>query len=156
MGSDPSDRAIIASRNPDIAENVAASVPGTGTSLKGMEGGVQRSEALMTQAEKSSGASSLENLQEGLRVTHDGPPSHNVVAGHSDGTTVVGTAATESAPLPVDDVILVASPGANADGVGDVNLGGVPGEAHRSYWDPADSSLTNMGLIISGNGGRVS
>ena len=149
------------------------------------------------------GAPSLENFQEGLRVTHDGPPSHNVVVGHSCGTTVVGTAATESTPLPVDDVILVASPGANADGVGDFNLAGVPHdqngshvyataalgdpvplysgtgdfgpnpdgprygsttfhsdacapwEAHSSYWDPGSSSLINMGLIISGNGGRL-
>lgn len=232
MGIDSSDRAIIASRNPDIAENVATSVPGTGTSLEGMEGGVRRSEAMMTQAEKTGGttslitwfgyaapaglsdatdvkyadrgASSLGNFQQGLRVTHDGPPSHNVVVGHSYGTTVVGTAVTESTPLPVNDVILVASPGANADGVGDFNLAGVPHdqtgshvyataalgdpvplysgtgdfgpnpdgplygsttfhsdarapwEAHSSYWDLGDSSLINMGLIISGNGGRVS
>ena len=82
--------------------------------------------------------------------------SSDLVVGHSYGTTVVGTAATESTPLPVDDVILVASPGANADGVGDVNLAGVPWEAHSSYWELGDSSLTTMGLIISGNGGRVS
>ena len=129
MGIDSSDRAIIASRNPDVVERVATSVPGTGTSLKGMDGGVQRSEAMMTQAEKTGGAPSLENFQEGLRVTHDGPPTHNVVVGNSYGTTVVGTAATESTPLPVDDVILVASPGS--------------------------SSLINMGLIISGTRGRL-
>lgn len=157
------DRAVVASNNPDTANNVTNSVPGTGTNLAGMEGGVDRSGRMLDQASRAdpsattsvvtwfgydappqlpdatgasyadNGAGDLRSFQEGLRVTHDGPPSHNVLLGHSCGTTVVGTAASGDTPLPVDDVVLVASPGAGVGGINDFNLTGVPNDQNGSH-----------------------
>ncbi|WP_116045259.1 alpha/beta hydrolase [Amycolatopsis palatopharyngis] len=60
----------------------------------------------------------LSRFQEGLRVTHSGPDSHNVVMGHSYGSAVVGHAVNENGPgMPVDDVVFIGSPGVGADGV---------------------------------------
>lgn len=122
MGVDATDRAVIAGNNPDTANNVTTYVPGTGTNLSGMAGGVERSERMLDEARRADpnastsvgtwygydappellnatqssyadhAAGDLRSFQEGLRVTHDGAPSHNVLLGHSYGTTVVGTA----------------------------------------------------------------
>ncbi|MGH3977561.1 MAG: alpha/beta hydrolase [Pseudonocardiaceae bacterium] len=63
----------------------------------------------------------LDAFQEGLRVTHQGPPSHNTVLGHSYGSTVVGHAASDH-DLPVDDVIFVGSPGVGVDSAAELGL----------------------------------
>lgn len=163
MGVDNVDRAVIASNNPDLANNVTTSVPGTGTNLPGMVGGVGRSELMLAEARYAdptastsvvtwfgydappelpdatgssyadNGAGDLRSFQDGLRVTHDGAPSNNVLLGHSYGTTVVGTAASGDTPMPVDDVVLVASPGAGVDTVDDFNLTGVPHDENGSH-----------------------
>ena len=163
MGVDATDRAVIASNNPDTANNVTTYVPGTGTNLSGMAGGVERSERMLDEARRADpnastsvvtwygydappellnatqdsyadhAAGDLRSFQEGLRVTHDGAPSHNVLLGHSYGTTVVGTAASGPTPMPVDDLVLVASPGAGVEGVRDFNLTGVPPEENGTH-----------------------
>ncbi|WP_141658664.1 alpha/beta hydrolase [Carbonactinospora thermoautotrophica] len=57
---------------------------------------------------------SLDRFQDGLRVTHEGPRSHNTVLGHSYGSTVVGFTARDRG-LNADDVIFVGSPGVGVD-----------------------------------------
>lgn len=73
------------------------------------------------------GSGDLRRFQEGLRVTHDaGSPSHNTVLGHSYGSTVAGQTASERAGIDADELILVASPGAEVDEAGELNLNGNP------------------------------
>ncbi|MFG2904487.1 alpha/beta hydrolase [Kitasatospora sp. NPDC048286] len=63
----------------------------------------------------------LARFQTGLRTTHEGNPSHNTLMGHSYGTVVVGFTMRDHT-LPVDDVILVGSPGVGVDHAKDLNI----------------------------------
>jgi hypothetical protein len=63
----------------------------------------------------------LDRFQDGLRATHEGPRSHNVLVGHSYGTTVIGHTARDER-LDVDDVVFVASPGVGVDKIGDLHV----------------------------------
>ncbi|MCE7010011.1 alpha/beta hydrolase family protein [Kibdelosporangium philippinense] len=63
----------------------------------------------------------LDRFQDGLRATHEGPRSHNMVLGHSYGSTVVGHAARDER-LDVDGVIFVGSPGVGVDKIDDLHL----------------------------------
>jgi uncharacterized protein YukE len=53
-------------------------------------------------------------FEQGLRATHDGAPAHDSLLGYSYGSTVAGVTARDAAP-PVDDIVLVGSPGADVD-----------------------------------------
>ena len=172
MGIDDKGRGIIATGNPDTSKNVATFVPGTGSKLSGINGDLERSQRMLDAATTANspstsvvtwygynapagltdatdasyaedGAPALDSFQKGLRATHDGVPSHNVVVGHSYGTTVIGTAASGGHHLNADDIALVASPGANVGNVSDFKLDGVGpsdiGEhayATAARWDP--------------------
>jgi|GEM_PF-1170710 len=60
-------------------------------------------------------AADLASFQQGLRATHEGPPSINTLMGHSYGaSTVSHTAANHD--LAIDNLIQVASPGGGAGG----------------------------------------
>ncbi|MBP0451142.1 hypothetical protein J5Y04_16570 [Kitasatospora sp. RG8] len=63
----------------------------------------------------------LARFQTALRTTHEGNPSHNTLMGHSYGTVVVGFTMREH-NLPVDDVILVGSPGVGVNHAKDLNI----------------------------------
>ncbi|MGI5153395.1 alpha/beta hydrolase [Plantactinospora sp. CA-294935] len=69
------------------------------------------------------GAPELNQFQNGLRATHDGEPSRNVVLGHSYGSTVIGHAAT-GAGINADAVVFVGSPGVDTNSA--TELKGVP------------------------------
>ena len=58
----------------------------------------------------------LRSFQDGLRATHDGPPSRNTVLGYSYGSTVVGHTARDG-HLDADALVFVASPGVGVDDV---------------------------------------
>ncbi len=59
------------------------------------------------------GAPLLDSFATGLRATHqDGYRSHTTVVSHSYGTTTAGWAASHGHTLHVDDLVMVASPGA--------------------------------------------
>lgn len=133
-------RAIIAMGNPDTAANVCTYVPGTGAKLAGASGEMERADRMNTAATRAGSPSTstiawigydapqsifpeagsesyaegarkdLDRFQDGLRATHEGQRSHNVVLGHSYGTTVVGHAAHHER-LDVDGVVLLGSPG---------------------------------------------
>jgi pimeloyl-ACP methyl ester carboxylesterase len=150
-------RAIVAMGNPDTAANVATYVPGTGASLGGVNGDLQRSDS-MVQAAKIAGSPStavitwvgydaprdifpdaaedkwadgakqnLNRFQDGLRASHEGAPAHTTVIGHSYGTTVVGHAARDG-NLNADDVVFVASPGVGVTHADQLHLNGVPSD----------------------------
>src|SRR5699024_9108208 len=56
----------------------------------------------------------IAKFQDGLRASHEGDgPSHNTIIGHSYGTTAIGYAAQDHG-LPVDDMVLLGSPGTGA------------------------------------------
>lgn len=111
------------------------------------------------------GSQDFAQFQNGLRVTHLGDASHNVVIGHSYGTTVAGIAAREYG-LNADQLVLLASTDPGVQNVGQINLinadgSGVPADqvpqrvlasttdddffAHSSTWllsnDPSDSGF---------------
>jgi hypothetical protein len=142
----PDAKVIAALGNPDVADNVAVYVPGTGTDLSNIGGSIDRVDALRAEAEMipgsgdtstivwlgydapdtipaaiqshhaTDGAPALVGFTEGLRASHQGPPAHNTVIGHSYGATVVGTADASGGQgtddgLEADDVIVFGSPG---------------------------------------------
>jgi hypothetical protein len=153
ISADGSGRAIVAMGNPDTSANVATFVPGTGSNLAVVGGYLDRTDrmagaaaiagspstsvitwigydappdlphaALDGYAEHAEG--DLRNFQDGLRVTHEGIPSHNTVIGHSYGTTTIGYAAKDG-NLNANDVAFVASPGVGVYGAKDLHLDGV-------------------------------
>ncbi len=142
----PDAKVIASIGNPDTADNVAIYVPGTGTDLGNVGGSIDRMDDLRAEAEMvpgsgdtstivwlgydapdtipaaiqshhaTDGAPALVDFTEGLRASHQGPPSHNTVIGHSYGSTVVGTADASGGQgtndgLQVDDIVVFGSPG---------------------------------------------
>ncbi|GAB7181702.1 hypothetical protein ATKI12_1533 [Kitasatospora sp. Ki12] len=63
----------------------------------------------------------LHNFETGLRATHEGKPSNNTILGHSFGTTTVGYTLRDKG-LPVDNVVLIASPGAGVEHARDLGV----------------------------------
>ena len=69
------------------------------------------------------GEEALINFQDGLRATHEGTsPSRNTVIGHSYGSTLIGHAAQGDGGLDADGIVLVGSPGTNADHVSELGF----------------------------------
>ncbi|WP_406317447.1 alpha/beta hydrolase [Streptosporangium sp. NBC_01639] len=152
--------AIVAVGDPDTAANVATFVPGTRSRVGLMDLYLKRADAMWLSATKAGSPSTsvimwmgyrapqtitteagsarfaefavdrLNRFQDGLRVTHDGPRSHNTVIGHSYGATVVGYAGRDGV-LNADDVVFLASPGVGVKHAGQLRLTDV---------DPADVS----------------
>lgn len=159
--------AIVAIGDPDHADNVVTSVPGTFAALGGVDGEIRHAELVVDSArladpsQKTSaiawigydapqslgpigGAGSatyaehaetrLAGFQDGLRATHEGPPSHNTVLGHSYGTTVVGMTARDHSGL-ADDIVFVGSPGVGVNHATDLHLDGTHVWASRALND---------------------
>lgn len=103
------------------------------------------------------GAPRLDSFLDGQRAAHDGPPAHSVVIGHSYGSTVIGTAATEGGSLNADELVFVGSPGVNAERVTDLSLDGVPADqmgnrvsATAAFWDPVPKIGDIAGDVVHG------
>ncbi|MHA6798306.1 alpha/beta hydrolase [Bounagaea algeriensis] len=135
---------IIASGNPDTADHVSTTVPGTYSSLGNAVDYVHNGEKVIDQAQQRApgesfssvtyidyespeslvtagsehyaeqGSKDLAQFQEGLRATHDGSPSHNSIISHSYGTTEVGYAARDHG-VHADDIVFMGSPGVGVD-----------------------------------------
>ncbi|MGH3516580.1 MAG: alpha/beta hydrolase [Haloechinothrix sp.] len=143
-------RGIVATGNPDTADNVVTSVPGTGSNLAGIGGELDRGDQILAQANRYSAdetsavtwvgydapqdlgqatnshyaenaAGDLRSFQDGLRATHEGGGSHSTVIGHSYGSTVVGHSA-QDAELDVDNVVFIASPGVGVDNASELKV----------------------------------
>ncbi|MGC0366308.1 uncharacterized protein YukE [Rhodococcus sp. 27YEA15] len=164
---------VIAVGDPDSADNVATLVPGTGSGISSVGTDLQRTRVMfdtagtiapteatavilwsgyespktIPEAGRDSYAESavdpLDAFHDGLRASHEGPVSHNVLIGHSYGSTVIGAASTGENSLAVDDLVFVASPGVDAHRVTDLHLDGVsaadlPRRVHATtaFWDP--------------------
>ncbi|GAA1250961.1 hypothetical protein GCM10009676_42160 [Prauserella halophila] len=144
-------RGVVATGNPDTADNVVTSVPGTGSNLSRIGGELDKADALLDQAAQTDRGSSnaavtwvgydapqdlgaatkadyaedaagdLRSFQEGLRATHEGEASNNTLIGHSYGSTVVGHSAQDG-HLDVDNAVFIGSPGVGADHVSELDL----------------------------------
>lgn len=64
------------------------------------------------------GGERLSDFVDGVRGTDQGPPAHLTAIGHSYGSTTVGHALADG--LPVDDAVLLGSPGVPADTAGEL------------------------------------
>ncbi|MEV4555816.1 alpha/beta hydrolase [Kitasatospora sp. NPDC049285] len=70
--------------------------------------------AVAGDARAKQGGEAYQGFLQGLRAAHEGPPAHLTALGHSYGSLTVGQAAQRPGGIPVDDVILVGSPGTGA------------------------------------------
>ncbi|MFI6447355.1 alpha/beta hydrolase [Kitasatospora sp. NPDC050543] len=75
---------------------------------------------LKDRAEK--GGESYQRFMQGMRATHEGSPGHLVALGHSYGSLTVGQAAQRDGGIPVDDIILIGSPGVGAEKASDLKI----------------------------------
>jgi pimeloyl-ACP methyl ester carboxylesterase/uncharacterized protein YukE len=145
-------RGIVATGNPDTADNVVTSVPGTGSNLAGIGGELDRGDLILAQTGRLSAADTaaitwvgydapqdlgqatnahyaedaaadLRGFQDGLRATHEGSDSNNTVIGHSYGSTVIGHSAQgDNAQLDVDNVVFIGSPGVGVDNASELQV----------------------------------
>jgi len=156
-------RYVVSQGNPDTADNVAISVPGTGSNLEILDL-LDRSHTMYVQAGASGapntavitwmgyeappgfvtattsgyavdGAPALNSFANALRATHDGTPSLTTIIAHSYGTDVVALAASGDNTLNVDNIVFVASPGVGSEAasVNDLHLTGVPAEQMHQH-----------------------
>ena len=153
-------RAIVSNGNPDTADNVATLVPGTTTTWQSIDTQMGRANSLVDAANdaaendehaviswigydapsiveaagtgRAEGAvDELSRFQDGLRATHENSTqSNNTVIGHSYGSTVVGHTAQSEASLNADEIVLVGSPGTDAQHASE--LGFLPENVHAS------------------------
>ncbi|GIG86622.1 alpha/beta hydrolase [Plantactinospora endophytica] len=138
-------RAIVSVNNPDAADSVLTYVPGVGVDLSGTVYGIDRADAMASDAARvdpsrqtasvywlgydtpndavtnapfasyaEDGAQELNRFQNGLRLTHEGEPSRNIVLGHSYGSLVVGHAASGTG-INASGVILLGAPAAGVN-----------------------------------------
>ncbi|WP_181793370.1 alpha/beta hydrolase [Streptomyces sp. WELS2] len=145
--------AIVSIGNPDTADNVVTYVPGTGAKLSGLDGDIRRAELLQAKAERTGSGQStasimwlgydapqslfgdatdakyadaarepLSNFLHGIDTAHQGSVNSTLL-GHSYGSLVAGETMRDHPDLPVDNAILVGSPGAGVDHAKDLNIG---------------------------------
>ncbi|MEU0676059.1 alpha/beta hydrolase [Streptomyces sp. NPDC006172] len=138
--------------NPDTADNVATYVPGTGSKLSNIDGNISRSELIQDQSAIADPAHStasimwlgydapqglvtdatdqkwaddarepLSGFLAGIDTVHEGRVNSTVL-GHSYGTLVTGETMRDHPDLPVDNAILVGSPGVGVNHAKDLNI----------------------------------
>lgn len=94
------------------------------------------------------GAPKLNSFQDGLRATHQAPPSRNTVVAHSYGSVVAGEAAQRGDGLAVDNLVAVGSPGMDVGRAADLHL--APGGqvwASQAHNDPIPDLAYDAGAL---------
>ncbi|MEU1013016.1 alpha/beta hydrolase [Streptomyces sp. NPDC005890] len=145
--------AIVSIGNPDTADNVVTYVPGTGSRLSDVEGDIRRADLLQAKAGRTGSGQAtasimwlgydapqdlfgdatdpkyadaarkpLSDFLTGIDTAHHGPVNSTLL-GHSYGSLVAGETMRDHPDLPVDNAILVGSPGAGVDHAKDLNIG---------------------------------
>ncbi|WP_112490682.1 alpha/beta hydrolase [Streptomyces bacillaris] len=153
IGDEGNGRAIVSYGNPDTSRHVAAYVPGLGTKLdnefvddtmkraQDTAKGAQRLDPstasiiwlgydapqhvdVMSKGDAQRGAPAYNEFMAGISVTNGNADPHVTAIGHSYGSLTVGTAAKQSGGIPgVDDVILLGSPGVDAQKATELGVG---------------------------------
>ncbi|MFJ5882772.1 alpha/beta hydrolase [Kitasatospora cineracea] len=110
-----------ASKAADPSKDVA-SITWIGYDAPQLEGATPNSLAVAGTERAEKGGESYQTFVQGLRATHEGEPAHMTALGHSYGSFTVGQAAQRPGGLPVDDIILVGSPGTGAQHAGQLGI----------------------------------
>jgi hypothetical protein len=167
-------RVVVALGDPDRAAAVVTHVPGMTSDLASYRGELTRADRLAVRAaeltperptsaimwlgydapdnlieaagraQASAGADELRRFQDGLRATHEGEPARQTLLGHSYGSLVVGTAATQPG-LAADGVIFVGSPGVGVDHAEDLRVPEV--HAMTAFSDPVQWAAVDPGAL---------
>lgn len=145
-------RAIVSIGNPDTADHVATYVPGTFAKLESIDGDIGRASALQIKAERIDPAHStasivwlgydapqaiatdatetkwadaaekpLGTFLQGIEEANHGEVNQTLL-GHSYGSLVAGRTMSTHIDLPVDNAIMVGSPGVGVDHAKDLNI----------------------------------
>jgi hypothetical protein len=175
VSTDADGRAVIAVGNPDHATDVLTYVPGMGSGLPGVGLLVNRADAmadataglgpqhqvavvawlgydppdgggavLADAAQRAEG--SLGSFTDGLRASHEGPPSHNTVLGHSYGSLVAGVTARDRG-LDTDELVFVGSPGVGVDEADDLRMDDGHVWASTAANDPVQRYAPGLGQL---------
>ncbi|UTR77467.1 alpha/beta hydrolase [Streptomyces cavourensis] len=153
IGDEGNGRAIVSYGNPDTSLHVAAYVPGLGTKLDDefVDDTMKRAQDtaliaqesdpsvasiiwlgydapqhvdVMSKGDAQRGAPVSNEFMAGISVTNGNEDPHVTAIGHSYGSLTVGTAAKQSGGIPgVDDVILLGSPGVDAQKATELGVG---------------------------------
>ncbi|MFJ9621094.1 alpha/beta hydrolase [Streptomyces sp. NPDC101181] len=153
IGDEGNGRAIVSYGNPDASRHVAAYVPGFGTKLDKdfVDDTMKRAEDtakgarrldpstasivwlgydapqngdVMSKTDAQRGAPAYSDFMAGISATNGNKDPHLTAIGHSYGSLTVGTAAKQSGGIPgVDDVILLGSPGVDAQKAAELGVG---------------------------------
>lgn len=105
----------------DQANRIDSSSPTAGILWIGYDAPQSIVPAAMDPSYADAAKGDLDRFQDGLRATHEGPPSNNTVIGHSYGTTVVGHTARD-AGLDADNVVFAGSPGVGVDHASELGI----------------------------------
>ncbi|MEV7600730.1 alpha/beta hydrolase, partial [Kitasatospora sp. NPDC089797] len=114
----------------------APQLEGTGSSVLGQD-----------RAEK--GGAAYNEFLNGLRASHDGAPAHMTAQGHSYGSLVVGKATQQPGGLPVDDIVLVGSPGVGVDKASQLGIGADHVYVGTARYDPV-AMAPAPGMLVPG------
>ncbi|RSS37554.1 alpha/beta hydrolase [Streptomyces sp. WAC08241] len=153
IGDEGNGRAIVSYGNPDTTKNVSAYVPGLGTKLNGefVDDTLKRAQDtaigarridpssasivwlgydapqhvdVMSKGDAQRGAPAYNEFMAGLSATNRNADPHVTAIGHSYGSLTVGTAAQRSGGIPgADDIILLGSPGVDAQKATELGVG---------------------------------
>ncbi|MEU3908956.1 alpha/beta hydrolase [Streptomyces goshikiensis] len=153
IGDEGNGRAIVSYGNPDTSKNVSAYVPGLSTKLNDefVTGTMKRAQDtaigarrvdpssasivwlgydapqnvdVMSKGDAQRGAPAYNQFMAGISATNENKDPHVTAIGHSYGSLTVGTAAKQSGGIPgVDDVILLGSPGVDAQKATELGVG---------------------------------
>ncbi|MCT9087636.1 alpha/beta hydrolase family protein [Streptomyces sp. ASQP_92] len=166
---------IMSIGNPGTADNVTTYVPGTGAKLTEIDGAIRRAEQLQTKAASTDPLHStasimwlgydapqdvmgdamdpafadaakdpLSDFLTGVDTAHGGNVNSTVL-GHSYGSLVAGEALRDHPELPVDNAIMVGSPGLGVNHAKDLNI-----PADHVWAATAKNDLINLAPPPSG------
>ncbi|MFE6054441.1 alpha/beta hydrolase [Kitasatospora sp. NPDC056446] len=105
--------------------------------------------SVLMQDRADEGGAAYNKFLTGLRATHEGAPAHMTAQGHSYGSLVVGQATQHPGGLPVDDIVLVGSPGVGVDKASQLGIGADHVYVGTAKYDPV-AAAPAPGMFIPG------
>ncbi len=105
--------------------------------------------SVLMQDRAEEGGAAYNKFLTGLRATHEGEPAHMTAQGHSYGSLVVGKATQHPGGLPVDDIVLVGSPGVGVDKATQLGIGADHVYVGTAKYDPV-ADAPSPGMLIPG------
>ncbi|MGW4890913.1 alpha/beta hydrolase [Kitasatospora sp. NPDC004240] len=105
--------------------------------------------SVLMQDRAEEGGAAYNKFLTGLRATHEGAPAHMTAQGHSYGSLVVGKATQQPGGLPVDDIVLVGSPGVGVEKAKQLGIGADHVYVGTAKNDPV-AAAPSPGMLIPG------